>query len=73
MDEADLTEPVQRTKNGVKIKSVNKSIIGMKRNRYNAFTQAGELTFTRLEQDPKKTLEQIGEDIFRTRMKTYRN
>ena len=71
MDEADLSEPLQRTKNGVKVKSVNKNIIGTKRNHYNAFTGGGELAFTVLARNPKKTLEQFGQAIFRSRMKTY--
>lgn len=60
MDEADLSEPLQKTKNGVKVKSVNKSIIGTKRNHYNAFTGAGELAYTVLARNTKKTLEKFG-------------
>ena len=71
MDEADLTQPQPQTKNGVKVKTVNKSIIGVKRNHYNAFTGAGALAYTLLEKNPKKTLEQLGQLFFRKRIKTY--
>ena len=70
LDEADLTEPVIRTKSGVKVKPVTK-LIGVKRNFYNAFTGSGELASTMLDFNPDQTFEKLGHAIMSKRMKTY--
>jgi hypothetical protein len=71
LDEADLTEPVIRTKQGVKVKPVNKLAIGVKRNFYNAFSGAGELAYTLLDFNPDQNFEKMGLAIMSKRMKTY--
>ena len=71
LDEADLTDPVLRTKQGVKVKPVNKLAIGEKRTFYNAFSGAGELAYTLLDYNPDQSIEKMGKTIMSKRMKTY--